>query len=261
MIGAIVGDIVGKRFNGEVGPLPHDFKFWEDGATFGADTVATIAICDCLMDDTTEAADEIAPYLRKWVAQYPDRGFDPAFVKWGLSEDAPAYGASDHGCVARALPVAWYKSDSAGDMARMAAAQAAVSHNHPDAIDAAVAVAGVCFMANQGAGRKQVRDWVEERYGYDLRVRYTDLIANPPPSDSSAKETARRGLICALWASSAEEAIRNAVSLGGETRATAAVAGGVAQALYFLELVHQNTALDRLETPLESVAMLFRAQT
>ena len=260
MLGVIVGDVVGNRFRGQTGPLPHDFKFWEEGTTFSADSVSAIAIADCLMDDTTEDADVIAPYMRKWIAQYPDRGFDPAFVKWGLNEEAVAYGASDHGCVARAVPVSWYK-ENAGDMARMAAGQAAISHNTQEAIDAAVAVAGVCFMANQGAGRKQVRDWVEERYGYDLRVRYADLAASPLPSDSSAKETARRGLICALWASSAEEAIRNAVSLGGETGATAAVAGGVAQSLYFLELVHQNQALDRLETPLESVAMLFRAQT
>lgn len=266
MLGAIVGDLVGRRFQGQDGPLAHDFPFWggdADGPGFGAQTVATIAVMDALLDSDEDAPEvDIDPFLRKWIAQYPDRGFDPAVAKWGLDDTAAVVRPvlSDNACLARATPVAAYVKTPA-DMVRLATLVTRATHATPEALEAAVAVTGACYMAKQGGGRRLVRDWVEERFGWNLRIRYEDLAASVPPADATAKETARRGIICALWASAAEEAIRNAVALGGETAATAAVAGAVSQCLYYLELVNQNAALDRLETPLESTAMLFRAYT
>ena len=161
MLGAIAGDIIGSRFEGCAGP-PREFRLFHPACRFTDDSVCTLAVADALLGERDFAAS-----LRAFVRRHPARGYGGMFLEWALADDAPAYGSWGNGAPMRVAAVGWLARDEA-EALELAAAQAAVSHDHPDAIAASQAVALAILLARSGIPRTILRRRLIDDFGYDL---------------------------------------------------------------------------------------------
>jgi ADP-ribosylglycohydrolase len=226
MLGAIAGDIIGSIY--EAAPIKtKDFPLFGRGVSFTDDTVCTVAIADALL-----CSGDFAQYLRAYVRRYPGRGYGGMFVRWAHTPGMAAYGSWGNGAAMRVSATAWLASDEAAALAT-AARTAAVSHDHPDAIAGAQAAVLAAWLARHGAAADTIRREITARFGYDLSLSVEQIRAWYA-FDISCKGTVPPALVCALEATGYEDAIRNAVSLGGDTDTLACITGGIAEALHGL---------------------------
>ena len=247
MIGAIAGDIIGSRFEGHPSP-PRDFELFHAHCRFTDDTVCTLAVAEALMSER-----DFAATLRAFVRRHPNRGYGGMFVDWAFRDDAPAYGSWGNGAPMRVAAVGWL-ADTDAHVLELAATQAAVSHDHPDAIAAAQAVARAIWALRQGDATGVVRARLAETYGYDLRPERALARAG---FDVSAAGTAPPALAAAFEARDWEDAIRAAVSLGGDTDTLACIAGSVAEAIHGVPADIAERARAYLTNDLVGVLMRF----
>lgn len=224
MLGAIAGDIVGSRFEGQARP-PRDFTLFHSACRFTDDSVCTVAVAHALL-----GGHDFAASFRIFVRRHPRRGYGGLFLNWALADDAPPYGSWGNGAPMRVAAVGWLAASKAEALA-LAAAQAAVSHNHPDAIKAAQAVALAIFLARSGLPRAALRRRLTADFGYDLSPARA-LAGNG--FDISAAGTAPPAIAAALAAEDWEGAVRAAICRGGDTDTLAAIAGAVAEAVHGL---------------------------
>jgi ADP-ribosylglycohydrolase len=252
MLGAIACDIIGSIY--EAAPIKtKDFPLFGAGVRFTDDTVCTVAIADALLQ-----GGDFAETLRAYVRRYPGRGYGGMFRRWALTAGMPAYGSWGNGAAMRVSPIAHWARDE-NEMMELAAASAAVSHDHPDAIAGAQAVALAMWLARRGADRPGIRALLASRFGYDL-MRSVDEIRAGYRFDVSSKGTVPPAIVCALEANDYEDAVRNAISLGGDSDTLACIAGGIAEILYGLpdEIARPTKAL--LDDHLREVTDRFYAQ-
>ncbi|WP_045116606.1 ADP-ribosylglycohydrolase family protein [Plesiocystis pacifica] len=253
MLAAIAGDMVGsvhekahiKRMN---------FALFGQNSSFTDDTVLTVAVADALVQDKP-----YAERIRHWAQAYPRRGYGGMFREWMARDDAEPYGSYGNGSAMRVSPVGWafHRKKEVLDAAM---ASAAVTHDHPEGIKGAQAVALAIFLARKGADRKAIRAEIEAMFGYDLGR----SIARIRPSyrfDVTCQGSVPEAIIAALEATSVEEAIRLAVSLGGDADTQACIAGGIAQAR-FGEVPEELRAevLRRLDEPMRAVLRAFEVR-
>ncbi len=249
MIGAIAGDIIGSRFEGDPAP-PEGFALFHTRCRFTDDTVCTLAVAQAIL----EGAD-FAATLRAFVRRYPDAGYGGMFRRWALSADMPAYGSWGNGAPMRVAAVGWL-AETAEQAAELAAAQAAVSHDHPKAICGAQAVAEAIFALRDGETVAEVRDRVGQQYGYDLRPA---VALTRRGFDVSAEGTVPPALAAAFESADWESAARTAVCLGGDTDTLACIAGAVAEAIHGVPGDIANRARGYLTDDLRSVLDRFDA--
>jgi len=251
MLGAIVGDIVGSIYEG-VGAGTKDFALFGPGCRFTDDTVCTIAVAECLLD-----GGDFADYLRRYVRRYPNAGYGGTFVHWGLSDDMPAYNSWGNGSAMRVSPCAYAGADL-DEMLRLAERSAAVSHNHPEGIRGAQAIASAIRLAHEGIAADAIRHEIQRHFGYDLSPEVDDL---PRVYDCgvSCMGSVPPAIVCAVAAADFEDAIRSAVSLGGDADTIGAMAGSIAEPLYGIPDRIAAEARARLDAPLLAVLDRFRA--
>lgn len=224
-LGGIAGDIIGSRheFRGDLSKsLPPDFPLFGPGCDFTDDSVMTLATMDAL----TRRLDFGETYL-KWGRAFPNRGYGRRFQQW-LFEGGPAYGSYGNGAAMRVSPVGWLDRprEVVLDIAR---ATALPSHDHPEGIKGAQAVALAIWMALRGAAKHEVRWEVEHRFGYDLS-RTCDEIRPTYKFDETCQGTVPAAFAAVLDAGDYEGAIRNAITLGGDADTLACIAGSIAEA-------------------------------
>ena len=249
MLGAIAGDIIGSIY--EAAPVKtKDFLLFGHGVRFTDDTVCPVAIADALL-----SGGDFADFLRAYVRRYPGRGYGGMFVRWAHAPGMPAYGSWGNGAAMRVSAIAWLASDEAAALAT-AARTAAVSHDHPDAIAGAQAAVLAAWLARHGAAPGSIRQEIAERFGYDL-AQSVEQIRTWYTFDISCKGTVPPALVCALEATGYEDAIRNAVSLGGDTDTLACITGGIAEALHGLPPEIAAQARGHLDEGLLSVVDRF----
>jgi ADP-ribosyl-[dinitrogen reductase] hydrolase len=255
MLGAIAGDIIGSRFEGYARPR-RDFTLFHPACCFTDDTVCTVAVADALLGDRDFAAS-----LRTFVRRHPARGYGGMFLHWALSEDAPAYGSWGNGAPMRVAAVGWLARHE-GEALQLAAAQAAVSHDHPDAIAAAQAVALAILLGRSGYPRAAVRQRLMDDFAYDLTP---ERALNRSGFDISAAGTVPPAITAVLEAEAWEDAVRATVCLGGDTDTLACIAGAVAEVIHGLprDIADSarayltddlRTVLERFETAVSSVS-------
>ncbi|MFQ5970895.1 MAG: ADP-ribosylglycohydrolase family protein [Alphaproteobacteria bacterium] len=251
MLGAIAGDIIGSIYEGD--PIKRkDFPLFDDACTFTDDTVLTVAVADCLMNDG-----DFADYLRTYARRYPHCGFGGMFRQWAFAEDMAPYGSWGNGSAMRVSPVA-HKAHDERHCLDLAARSSVVTHDHPDAVAGAQAVALAMWLAKEGRDARAIAETVAARFGYDLTAT-VDEIRGTYTFDVSAKGTVPQAIVCALTASDYEDAVRNAVSLGGDSDTLACIAGGIAEILHGIPRAIADTAMDHLEDDLRQVVERFRA--
>lgn len=224
MIGAIAGDIIGSVY--EHAPLKSkDFPLFHHHARFTDDTVLTVAVANAILEGQSYGSS-----LREIGRRYPDAGYGAGFIRWLMSDDMPPYNSWGNGSAMRVSPVG-FAFDSVETVLQEAMASAAITHNHPEAIKGAQAVAYAILRGRQKADRDEIRNEVAQRFGYALE-RSIDDIRPGYSFRISCQETVPEALIAFFDSVSWEDAVRNAVSLGGDSDTLACITGGIAEAWY-----------------------------
>jgi ADP-ribosylglycohydrolase len=224
MLGAIVGDIVGSiyEFNNH---RSKDFPLFGDGCTFTDDTVLTVAVADCLMNNGN-----YADSIKSYACKYPARGYGGMFAKWIRSDDMEPYNSWGNGSAMRVSPVG-FACDDLQSVISEAKRSAEVTHNHPEGIKGAQATAVSIYMARKGQSKEQIKKAIAKSFGYDLD-RTVDEIRPVYIFNESCQGTVPEAIIAFLESTDFEDAIRNAVSLGGDTDTLTCITGGIAEAFY-----------------------------
>jgi ADP-ribosylglycohydrolase len=224
MIGAIAGDIIGSAY--EHRPIKRkDFPLFSPGSTFTDDSVLTIAVAKAILTGT--------PYrdaLLELGRKYPGAGYGGAFFHWLFTPDPRPYNSWGNGSAMRVSPVG-FAFDTVEEVLAEARKTAEVTHNHPEGIKGAQATALAVFLARTGKGKEEIRKEIQSRFGYDLG-RTVGRIRPAYSFDVSCHGTVPEAIISFLDSDSYEDAVRNAVSLGGDSDTLACITGGIAQAFY-----------------------------
>ncbi len=226
MWGAIIGDIAGSKYEWDR-IRTKDFELFGPGCEYTDDSVCTAAVAEILLDGPPAAFT-----LQRWCRRHPGRGYGGMFARWiERSEPAP-YRSYGNGAAMRVSPAAFLNRSGPIEVALRAADQVtAVTHDHPEGMKGARAATHAIWLAYQGAGAAQIRRTIEHTYGYDLS-RTVDDIRPGYSFDETCQRTVPEAITCALESVSFEDAVRNAVSLGGDSDTLAAIAGPVAEAIH-----------------------------
>ena len=224
MIGAIAGDSIGSAYEWHSTKSP-DFELLTPQSRFTDDTVLTIAVADCILHGK-----DYAITFKEYGRRYPHAGYGGMFLEWLSSDSLAPYNSFGNGSAMRVSPVGFAFS-SLGDILREAEKSAAVTHNHPEGIKGAQAVAAAVFLARSGESKEGIREYVENTFGYNVRQALGE-IGPGYHFDETCQGSVPQAIIAFLESSSYEDAVRKAVSLGGDSDTLACMTGGIAQAYY-----------------------------
>lgn len=235
MYGAILGDIIGSPFEFDRGDKTKDFKLFSRRSHFTDDSVMTLAVCEALLkvgQDATvkEIEDAVISSMQSWGRRYPHAGYGGYFRRWLTACHPEPYNSFGNGSAMRVSAVGWLY-DSLENTRTVAKATVNVTHNHPEGIKGAEATASAIFMARNGSSKEEIKKYIENEFHYDLN-RTLDEIRPSYHMDETCQKTVPEAIIAFLEAKDFEDAIRNAVSLGGDTDTLGAITGSIAEAYY-----------------------------
>lgn len=230
--GAAIGDIAGSRFEFD-NIKSRDFVLLGDGCFFTDDTVLTAAVAEALVcwrsRPGCDLSREVVSALRRWALAFPDRGYGGRFLRWAQSPSPAPYGSWGNGSAMRVSPCGW-AAGSLAEARSLARTVSAVTHNHPQALLGAEAAASCVFLARTGAALDEIRRYVEDEF---YRLDFTiDGIRADYAYDVSCAGTVPQALEAFLESTSFEDALRTAISLGGDSDTIAAITGAAAEAFY-----------------------------
>jgi ADP-ribosylglycohydrolase len=224
MIGAIAGDIIGSVYEGH--PLKTtEFPLFTDHSTFTDDTVLTVAVADCILNGK-----DYATTFKQYARKYPYAGFGGMFFRWAKGDSLEPYNSFGNGSAMRVSPVG-FAFDTMEEVLAEARRSAEVTHNHPEGIKGAQAVAAAIFLAREKESKSKTKDFIERNFGYNL----SETLEEIRPHyyfDETCQGSVPQAIIAFLESDSLEDAVRKAVSLGGDSDTLACMAGGIAQAYY-----------------------------
>jgi len=224
MLGAVAGDIIGSAY--ERFPIKtKDFPLFSPSSTFTDDSVLTAAIAEAILTGRSYRR-----CLQDIGRRYPHAGYGGTFIRWLLSDNPRPYNSWGNGSAMRVSPVGFAFSDEA-TVLREAEKTAAVTHNHSEGIKGAQATALAIWMARTGHLKDDIRKRISTDFSYDLN-RSPAGIRPTYTFDISCQGTIPEAIICFLDSTSYEDAVRNAVSLGGDSDTLACITGGIAEAFY-----------------------------
>ena len=243
MIGGIAGDIMGSVFE-YIKVKRKDVKIIDQSSRFTDDTVLSIAVADAILSKRTYR-DVIIEYGLK----YPNAGYGAGFKKWLHSSERVPYNSYGNGSAMRVGPVGLLFS-SQDEVLVEARKTAEITHNHPSGIRGAQATALAVHLAHTGKSKKEIRDTIQKMFGYDLK-RTLQQIRKDYSFQVSCDNTVPEALTAFLESESVEDAIRNSISLGGDSDTIATIAGIIAEA-YFKHITQETIALvvKKLDEPL-----------
>lgn len=224
MLGAIIGDIIGSVHE-FIGTKSADFELFTPECTFTDDTVLTVAVADCLMTGAF-----YADKFREYTLAYPTRGYGLGFLQWVHSGKREPYGSWGNGSAMRVSPVGFALDDLESVLSE-AKRSAEVTHDHPEGIKGAQATAAAIFLARNGSSKDEIRDYISRIFEYDMN-RTVEEIRPDYTFDVSCQGTVPEAVIAFLDSNGYEDAVRLAVSLGGDADTLACITGGIAEAFY-----------------------------
>lgn len=224
MLGAIAGDVIGSVY--ERHPIKTTgFPLFAEGSRFTDDTVLTVAVAYAILQ-----GEDYAVSLRQFGRRYPRAGYGGTFYRWLFTEDHGPYNSWGNGSAMRVSPVG-LAFDTESEVLAQAEASAAVTHNHPEGIKGAQATALAVFLARTGVQKEQIRTRIVEEFGYYL-ARTVAAIRPSYQFDVSCQGTVPEAIIAFLDSHDYEDAVRLAISLGGDSDTLACIAGSIAAPYY-----------------------------
>jgi len=249
MIGAIAGDIIGSVY--EHRQIKHtDFVLFQNHSAFTDDTVLTVATAQAILEDG-----DYGRWYRQFGRALPDAGYGGFFMRWLLSENPRPYNSFGNGSAMRVSPVG-FAFDSLERVLAEAKKNAEVTHNHPEGIKGAQATAMAVFLARTGRDKQMIKEQISRRFGYDLN----STVRQIRPGyrfDPTCQGSVPEAIIAFLDSDGFEDALRKAVSLGGDSDTLACITGGIAQA-YYRHISEEIVAEVRTRLPNDLLEILDR---
>ena len=248
MLGAILGDIVGSPYEFDHNNYKHkDFPLLSEKSHFTDDSVMTVAVAQGLIagqGDPQKTFAEVRYEMRLWGERYPHAGYGGMFRRWLHAENPRPYGSFGNGSAMRVSAAGWL-FDTLDKTLEMAKVAAEVTHNHPEGIKGAQATVAAIFLARTGHSKPEIRQYVEQTFDYDLS-RTCDEIRPGYRHVETCQQTVPEAIIAFLESTGFEDALRNAVSLGGDSDTLACITGGIAEAFYGMPPELRRETLKRL---------------
>jgi ADP-ribosylglycohydrolase len=225
MLGAIAGDVIGSIYEGSNIKTPRFFPLFDAECRFTDDTVLTVAVADTILTGA-DYVDKLKEYF--WL--YPAAGYGGTFFKWAASASRAPYNSWGNGSAMRVSPVG-FAFGTLEEVLHEAKRSAEITHNHPEGVMGAQSVAAAVFLARTGKSKADIKAFIQTKFGYDLDRELVDIRPHYF-FDVSCQGSVPEALIAFLESENYEDAVRKAVSLGGDSDTIACIAGGVAQAFY-----------------------------
>ena len=247
MLGAIIGDIVGSVYEFD-NIKTKDFPLFREDSHITDDTVCTIAVADIILNDKDPV--ETMVY---WCRKYPGMGYGDRFVKWFDLPWQEPYGSFGNGAAMRVSPAA-FLSPSIGHARILTTTVTEITHNHPEGMKGALATSDAIWMAFNSATPAEIRAHASVTYGYDMN-RTVDSIRRTYKFNETCMGTVPEAIICALEAEDFEDAIRNAISIGGDSDTLAAITGAIAEARFMIPDEICKEALQRIPDDLLTIIL------
>ena len=250
MLGAIIGDIIGSRFEFKE-HKNKEFDLFHKYCKFTDDSVMTVAVALALIackdiNDEHELKNLAVEYMVKLGQKYPNRGYGTMFKQWLFDENRKPYDSFGNGAAMRISPVGFF-CETEQQVKNVAKVVTEISHAHPEAIKGAQATAISVFLARKGWYKQDIKKRISNEYYPELARMTCDKIREDYYFDASCQGTVPQALTCFFDATDFEDTIRNAISLGGDSDTLAAIAGGVSEAYYGIPSCIKETALKFLD--------------
>jgi ADP-ribosylglycohydrolase len=224
MLGAIAGDVIGSVYE-NLRTKKKDFRLFSPLSIYTDDTVLTVAVADAILHGA-----DYGRTIKTHARRHPFRGYGPKFLRWMLSPSMKPYNSLGNGSAMRVSAIA-HAFALEEDMLEQAKRSAECTHNHPEGIKGAQATAHAVYLARHGASKEEIRRTVSSRYGYDLS-RGVEEIRRSYRLDLTCPGSVPQAIVAFLDSDGFEDAVRNAVSLGGDADTQAAIAGAIAEPFY-----------------------------
>lgn len=249
MLGAIAGDIIGSVYEWN-NIKTTDFPLFVEECRFTDDTVLTVAIADSILTGS-----DYAIKLKEYYRLYPKAGYGASFEKWAGSETLEPYNSWGNGSAMRVSPLG-FACHSLEEVLKLARKSAEVTHNHPEGVKGAQAVAAAVFLARTGSSLPEIKSFVEQNFDYNLD-QSIDRIRAGYKYDVSCQGSVPQAISAFLQSTGYEDAVRTAVSLGGDSDTIACITGSIAQAFYGIPADVAEKAQGYLDSRLNKVVSLF----
>lgn len=257
MFGAIIGDIIGSRFEFFNNSTGKEFDLFNEDCSFTDDSVMTIAICKALMDCNGNydiLSQKVIENMQYLGELYPRAGYGGMFWDWLRDENPKPYNSFGNGAAMRVSSVA-YEAISIDEVKKLSKLVTEVTHNHPEGIKGAEAVAVAIFLARIGKDKKQIKEYIEKNY-YTLDFSI-DEIKEEYSFDETCQGSVPEALECFFESTDFEDAIRIAISLGGDSDTIAAITGSIAEAYYGIPTHIKESAICYLDDYLYDIVKKF----
>ena len=224
MIGAIAGDIIGSVYERH-NIKTTDFPLFDKGCTFTDDTVLSVAIAEAILTGS-----HYGEKLKEFFKLYPERGYGALFNKWAAHEDSTPYCSMGNGSAMRVNPIG-FAFGTLEEVLKEARRSAEPTHNHPEGIKGAQAVASSIFLARGGATKKEIKTYIKKNFGYSFNETI-DHIRIHYKYDITCPGSVPQAITAFLESNDYEDAIRKAISIGGNSDTIACITGGISEAYY-----------------------------
>ena len=260
MLGAIIGDIVGSRFEWD-NHRSKDFEFMPYDKCFPTDdSIMTLALAKAILiskDDYSDLSDNAVFCMQEIGRKYPDCGYGGNFYYWMFSDNPEPYYSFGNGSAMR-VSSAGFVAKSIDDAKMISELITKVTHNHPEGLKGAEATAVAIYMAKSGKSILEIRDYIDENY-YDMNFTL-DEIRDSYEFNETCQDTVPQALQAFFESNSFEDAIRNAISIGGDSDTVAAICGGVAEAYYGIPSDLRKQAIKFLDEELLNLLIEFESK-
>ena len=260
MYGAILGDIIGSRFEFDTPCWKKEFELLTEFNYRTDDSVMTIAVAEALMNVGKDATvDEIekacVKSMQRWGRRYPTAGYGQRFIVWLHTNNPKPYESYGNGSAMRVSAAGWLY-DTVERTREVARATANVSHNHPEGLKGAECTAAVIFLARTGASKEEIERYVKKEFDYDFSETLEEMRKRHEHIEN-CMDSLPKALRSFFDGDSYVDVVRNAVSLGGDTDTLAAIAGAMAEAFYDMPLILKEECLSRVEDDMAEVIERF----
>ena len=262
MLGAIIGDIVGSIYEFD-NIKTKNFNLFTNEMFFTDDTVMTIAIADAIINGAKP--ENFILSMKKWGCNYIEKSYGASFINWLTSETSEPYNSWGNGSAMRVSPCGWIAKLSepfeeglklTEDLAKKSAE---VTHNHPEGIKGAQATASSIFFMRHGKSKNAIeeyknklKDYIQNKYKYDLNFTLNEIRPSYAFNESCQK-TVPQAIVSFLESENFEDAIRNAISIGGDSDTLAAITGSIAEAAYGIPEDIKEKAISYLDNEIKEV--------
>ena len=229
MLGALAGDIIGSVYE-FCNTKSTDFDLFCGASNFTDDSVMTLAVAKWLLEDSSHTIHYLIYCMQELGDHHPNAGYGGRFAGWLCEDNPQPYNSWGNGAGMRVSPVGLY-AKTLDEALALAAVTASVSHNHPEGVKGAQAIATSVFLCQQGKSKQEIKEYVEKTFGYNLNRSIADIRPRYE-FDVSCQGSVPEAIIAFLEANSFEEVIRLAISLGGDSDTIGAMAGAIAACMY-----------------------------